>query len=390
MSKIVLNDLTNTYNPVAINENFTRIEEEFQDKVLYRSNPIGEPNTLQSDVDVNGKKVFNILELSASEVVLAGVPIGSTTVAAVAAATTQAVIATAQATTATAQAVVATTQASNAAASAASVVKDGSNGIAGLTLFKINFKNALNTFISFFTNSNTAARTYTFQDRDGTIADNADLALKADLAGPTFTGVVALPTGSVGVTQALADNNTSIATTAFVQNRFASPPPIGNTVAGTGAFTTLSATGAITPSQTAGIVGTTTNNNANAGSVGEYVSNTSGSVPLTTAVVANTASLVNLPAGDWDIQGSLSFSPNAATIVSLETGSISTTSAVMGAFGTNVLVSIAHSAGNADVINTPITRISIAAPTTVYLVTQAVFSINTLAVFGFISARRVR
>lgn len=56
--------------------------------------------------------------------------------------------------------------------------KDASGGYVGLTLLKINFKNVLNTFTSFFTNSNTAARTYTFQDRDGTIADDTDLALK--------------------------------------------------------------------------------------------------------------------------------------------------------------------------------------------------------------------
>lgn len=58
--------------------------------------------------------------------------------------------------------------------------KDATGGYAWLTLFKINFKNVLNTFTSFFTNSNTASRTYTFQDRDGTIADNTDLALKWD------------------------------------------------------------------------------------------------------------------------------------------------------------------------------------------------------------------
>ena len=56
--------------------------------------------------------------------------------------------------------------------------KDATGGYAGLTSFKINFKNVANTFTSFFTNSNTAARTYTFPDRDGTIADNTDLATK--------------------------------------------------------------------------------------------------------------------------------------------------------------------------------------------------------------------
>ncbi len=56
--------------------------------------------------------------------------------------------------------------------------KDASGGYVGKTLEKINFKNADGTFISFLANTNTAARTYTYQDRDGTIADNTDLALK--------------------------------------------------------------------------------------------------------------------------------------------------------------------------------------------------------------------
>jgi hypothetical protein len=65
--------------------------------------------------------------------------------------------------------------------------RDATGGYAGLTLFKINFRNAANTFTSFFTNANSAARTYTFQNRDGTIADDTDLALKANLISPSFT-----------------------------------------------------------------------------------------------------------------------------------------------------------------------------------------------------------
>lgn len=49
--------------------------------------------------------------------------------------------------------------------------KDLSGGLAGLTLFKLNMKNVAGTFTSFMTNVNTAARTYTWQDRDGTVAD---------------------------------------------------------------------------------------------------------------------------------------------------------------------------------------------------------------------------
>lgn len=53
--------------------------------------------------------------------------------------------------------------------------KDATGGYAGLTLFKINFKNAANTFTSFLANANTAARTYTFPDKDGTVAMTSDV-----------------------------------------------------------------------------------------------------------------------------------------------------------------------------------------------------------------------
>jgi hypothetical protein len=99
--------------------------------------------------------------------------------------------------------------------------KDATGGYVGMTLFKINFKNAANTFTSFLTNTNTAARTYTFQDRNGTIADDTDLALKANLASPTFTGTPTLPTGTIATTQTAGNNTTAVATTAFVTSAVA-------------------------------------------------------------------------------------------------------------------------------------------------------------------------
>lgn len=94
--------------------------------------------------------------------------------------------------------------------------KDASGGVVGMTLFKINFKNLANTFTSQFVNSNTASRDYTFQDRTGTIADDTDLALKANKASPTFTGTVTLPTSTVAITKAPGTSSTELATTAFV------------------------------------------------------------------------------------------------------------------------------------------------------------------------------
>ena len=51
---------------------------------------------------------------------------------------------------------------------------------------------------------------------------------KADTASPTFTGTVTLPSGTVGVTQSYGDNDTSLATTAFVQAALQALYPVGS------------------------------------------------------------------------------------------------------------------------------------------------------------------
>ena len=52
----------------VINENFQKISDELQNKVLYRNNTSGEPNSLSTDLDTNGKRVYNLpAPASASE-----------------------------------------------------------------------------------------------------------------------------------------------------------------------------------------------------------------------------------------------------------------------------------------------------------------------------------
>ena len=62
--------------------------------------------------------------------------------------------------------------------------KNVTDGIVSLTGFNHNFKNTAGTFLSYFTNSNTASRTYTFQDADGTVAFLSDISTKE----PAITG----------------------------------------------------------------------------------------------------------------------------------------------------------------------------------------------------------
>jgi hypothetical protein len=174
----------------------------------------------------------------------------------------------------------------------------------------------------------------------------------------------------------------------------ASPPPIGGTAAAAGAFTTLSATGTITPAQVAGIVGTTTNNDAQAGSVGEYLTANATSVSVTTATPTNITS-VSLTAGDWDVWGSIQFVPAGTTTVTQIQSAINTTSATLpasnaAAGGGWASLNASLSTGIGQQQPTGTRRISIASTTTVYLVGQSTFGVSTMTANGVIAARRVR
>lgn len=151
----------------------------------------------------------------------------------------------------------------------------------------------------------------------------------------------------------------------------------------------VSFTSTITPSSTAGIVGTTTNDNANTGSVGEYVTATSGSVAITSGVNTNVIS-VPLSAGDWDVQGIIGYAPAGGTTLGPMLQSIGTASATFGPVGTTTQYNYTAAAGAAQTHTTPMARVSLAAPGTAFLVTNTTFSGGTLNATGIIRARRVR
>lgn len=142
------------------------------------------------------------------------------------------------------------------------------------------------------------------------------------------------------------------------------------------------------------ILGTTTNDNAPAGYVGEYVSATvaAGTVALTTATTANIAS-ISLTPGDWDVSGVVVFTTAATTSVTQAIAGIATTSATLGADGTYQReTSAAFVPGAIEWMDmaAPVVRLSLAAATTVYLVGQSTFTVSTQTAGGVIRARRVR
>ena len=77
MTKLVLDVTTSGINIAKINENFQKISDEFQNKVLYRDNSSGEPNSISSDVDMNSRKIFNASDIRTAELTLDGVAVGA-------------------------------------------------------------------------------------------------------------------------------------------------------------------------------------------------------------------------------------------------------------------------------------------------------------------------
>jgi hypothetical protein len=148
-------------------------------------------------------------------------------------------------------------------------------------------------------------------------------------------------------------------------------------------------------SSTSGIIGTTTNDAAAAGSVGQYIDATQGdSTSITSAVETNITS-ISLTAGDWDVWGQVNFYPAASTTVTYIAASISQTSATVdGTVGNLVLLSyggqvVQTYANHTDCLVGPI-RISLSGTTTIYLVGSTIFATSTMQTQGTIRARRVR
>jgi hypothetical protein len=146
----------------------------------------------------------------------------------------------------------------------------------------------------------------------------------------------------------------------------------------------------VTFSSTTGIVGTTTNNNAAAGSVGEYISSVVAAispVTLTSTVVANVTS-ISLTAGDWDVFGNVVISSGATGIL-YSYGWVSTTSATQpdGSLAAGMYIVPAVTAQMATPV--PFARLSLSTTTTVYLSAVSSFT-GTASACGGIYARRRR
>ena len=151
--------------------------------------------------------------------------------------------------------------------------------------------------------------------------------------------------------------------------------------------------------------GTSTNDSAGAGNVGQVINSC---VPLGSAVSLTNASPANVTsiavtAGDWDIEGDVSYSIAATTSVSAFSASISDVSATLptapnvttnfpdgGGLNFVRMPATVFGASSANAYPTGAVRALLSGNTTIYLIAFSNFTVATNKAFGCITARRRR
>lgn len=198
--------------------------------------------------------------------------------------------------------------------------------------------------------SGTDSTTLTFPSTSKTIAAN-------DLSNVTLSGDCTNSSAAVTCTKTNGSSFTSLATAAVGQ-----------------------------------IPGTTTNDDASAGNVGENSRTTATGVSLTNNTTANIVTSPSLGAGDWNCYGAVSFNPAGTTTVSVVLAATNTTSATLPTDPDESFAGFVatFSTGVRQRVAVPPKRYTFTTPSTVKLVAQSSFATSTMTADGALVCRRPR
>lgn len=230
---------------------------------------------------------------------------------------------------------------------------------------------------------------------DNIYASNSLNAGKSGLAGDLY---IYPSTSSKGVLKLVAADNsgdtiTTITNASQAAARTYTIPDAGNNASFVMTEGTQTINGSKTFTTNCPIKGTTTNDSAASGYIGEYVESVISTFQtITNNVTSQNLTSISLTAGDWDVTGMVTFTINGSNIdmcyagISLYSGSTDTDRVQ----GKNWLQTREPNV----YVNTSVTianyRISISSTTTVYLKVYAEFTSGNPKALGTISARRVR
>lgn len=268
MAKITLPSIGGGYaTTTQLNAAFTQIEDEFQNKVLYRDNTSAESNVMENDIDLNNNDLNNIGNVDCDTITVAGVSLttqvtnaatsataaaASAAAAAVSAstasssastATASATSATSSASSATASAAIATTQASNASTSATNAATSASAASTSASAASTSATNASTSASSASTSATTAT---TQASNASTSATNA--AASATAAAASYDAFDDRYLGSFATAPTLDNDGNPLLTGAIYWNTVASQLYIWTGSAWSAAA--FSVSGAVTSFQT--------------------------------------------------------------------------------------------------------------------------------------------
>ena len=139
------------------------------------------------------------------------------------------------------------------------------------------------------------------------------------------------------------------------------------------------------------IPGTPTNNNANAGNIGEFIFDqilNSAAVNISLSTISQSITNISLTAGDWDVSGNIFFtiSGNCTSVL----GGISSVNNALPDLSLCSQIQSNNHISGTNGISIYTSRLSISSTQTIYLVANSTFTTGTVTASGIISARRAR
>ena len=146
---------------------------------------------------------------------------------------------------------------------------------------------------------------------------------------------------------------------------------------------------------THGVVGTTTNDSAASGNVGEYVSSDMSAVSYPTSTQWGDLTSISLTAGDWDVHLHGEFENNSATTSFADVG-LSTTSGnsstglTLGITYLELGTTVVPTGANVEPFGGLLIRFSLSGSSTIYVKARASYSAGPPLYMGRVSARRIR